>query len=162
MTTPRPDQLPIGSPGMMPGSMSGAGDLAGALGYPGVPPAVPNLSSAEAIQQNVSASVVLFTFPSAGRIWSVVLSYVITSNPSFSLSTIRTYARIYRNPGGTLAIVQLGASNAKQALAGQSEPQIVGGIPVTAGTSLILDVNAGNLVTNMDQQASAVVLYSIP
>jgi len=103
-----------------------------------------------------------FTFPKAARIWTVTLSYVITSNASYSLATSRTYARIVTDPGlVTLAIVNLGIANQNQHSEGQSEPPLTG-LPVTEGESLVLDVNGGTTVPQMNQQASAVVLYSIP
>lgn len=158
--TPRPDQRLIASPPYGLGSRSGAGDLAGALGYPGIPSAVVNCQSAQLLHQGTGV-VSFFTFTAPGRIWTVALSYVITSNPSFSLATAKTYAQVKTSTGLTLAAIDLGVANSKQAANGQSEPPIPG-LPVTQGTSLILDINGGTLITNLDQQASAIVLYSIP
>jgi hypothetical protein len=121
---------------------------------------VPNCKAAVLIQQNVGQPH-FFTFPAAGRIWTVVLSYAITSNNSFSLATSRNFAAIQTASSLTLAIVQLGVAGADQAANGQSEPPL-NGLPLTQGDSLILNVNGGVVVNNLDQQASAVVLYSIP
>lgn len=162
MTTPRPDQHLIPAAASGSGSLSGAGDLAGALGYPGVPPAVPNCQGASLIQKDVGNWTLLPPIPGAGRLWVVSLSYVITSNNSFSISTQRTYARIITNPGNvTLAVINLAVANQNQVTVGQAEPNLAA-LPVTGGTSLHLDVNNSALVTNVVQQASCLVLYSIP
>lgn len=160
---PRPDQKATPGVPAAPGSRSGAGDVAGALLYPGVPAAVPNCKSAQILHQGVSTPVPFFTFPAAGRIWAVSLSYVITSNPSFTLATARTYAVVTVSPASiTLpGAIDLGVAGPKQVTNAQSQLSLPG-LPVTAGQSLILSVNGGALVANLDQQASAVVLYSIP
>ena len=162
MTTPRPDQqLVTGPPGGL-GSLSGAGDLAGALGYPGVPPAVPNCAGASLIQRDVGSWTLLPAIPGAGRLWDVSLFYNITSNNSFAVSTVRTYARIVTNPGGvTLAVVNLALANPNQVTVGSAGLNLPA-LPVTGGTSLLLDVNNQTVVANVVQQASCLVLYSIP
>lgn len=165
MTTPpmvpRPDQRLLAPLVPVLGSRSGSGDLAGALGYPGVPAAVPNCQSAKTLLHNIGLQT-FFTFPAAGRIWQVVLTYTITANASFSLASVRTYAQVLLSPSGlTLAVVNLGVSGASEHAEGQSEPPVTG-LPVTSGQSLVCDVNNGAVVPQLDQQASAVVLYSVP
>lgn len=160
MTTPRPDQQHGASVAGASGSRSGSGDVAAALGYPGVPPAIPNCQAAQQLQANAAGAGLFFTFTAPGRIWQVLLAYTITSNNSFALATTRTVATI---TAGTLplAVVQLGVAGPDQADSGVSEPSY-GGLPVVAGTSLTLNINNGLIVANLDQQASAIVLYSIP
>lgn len=162
MTTPRPDQRALTAPHGGAGSLSGAGDLAGALGYPGVPAAVPNCKGASLFQRNVGTWTI-FTFPAAGRIWLVDMSYVITSNASFSQPTARTVAVVNFtvNASLSLAPIQLGIAGPGQHDSGQKAIPLPG-LPVVQGESLILVLNGGNPVTNLDQQASVSVLYSLP
>lgn len=158
---PRPDQRVIAAQGVTPGSRSGSGELAGALGYPGVPPAVPNMLGATVFQQGVGV-VQLFKFTAPGRIWTVILSFVVTSNASFTLSTARTVAAVQTATSGlTLAVVQLGVANPNQYDSGTC-PISFGGLQVAPGETVRLNVNNNNGVVNMDQQASASMLYSIP
>jgi len=159
---PRPDQRPVTVPAGLPGSRSGSGELAGALGYPGVPGAVPNLQGASLIQRGSPASYNMVTFPAAGRVWMVILSYVITSNATFSLSTVRTVAAVQLviNPL-VLATIQLGVANPnREAWQALSIPYP--GLPVTAGETVQLNLNNGVVIPQLDQQASVSVLYSIP
>lgn len=160
-TSPRPDQRAVAGGASASGSRSGAGDVAGALGYPGVPAAVPNCQGATIFQQGVGV-VPMFTFPAAGRIWIVVLSYALTSNNSFSLATARTVAAVQTVTSGlTLAVVQLGVGNANQHSEGTC-PIAFPGLPVVRGETVRLSVNNGTSVPQLDQQASATMLYSIP
>lgn len=161
MTTPRPDQRHMISGSSSAGSRSGSGDQAAANQYPGVPPAVINCQSAQIIQQNVGIPT-FFTFTNPGRIWTVVLSYVITSNASFFLSTVRTFALVTTAISGTtLAIANIGVAGPSQHAEAICEPNIPG-LPVVKGESLALSVNGGTTVPQLDQQASVLVLYSIP
>ncbi len=141
----RPDQRAIAGGGGVSGSRSGAGDLAGALGYPGVPGAVPNLQGASLFQQNVSRPT-LYTFTGAGRIWLVILTYTITSNNGFPVAgqqpTVRTVAALQ----ATLNPLTLAAV----------------GLPVVSGESLVLSVGNVGVVPAVDQQATVSMLYSIP
>jgi hypothetical protein len=160
---PRPDQQHLHGLLSSPGSRSGAGETAGALGYPGVPPAVPNLLGATLFQQPVSTPTIV-SVAGPGRIWAVLLSYAITSNASFALSTVRTVASVQMMSGPlnlTLAVVQLGVANPNQHAEG-SMSVAYNGVPAITGTTLQLNVNNGAVITNLDQQASVSVLYSIP
>jgi hypothetical protein len=162
MTSPRPDQRVPAGAGVVPGSRSGSGELAGALGYPGVPSAVPNCLGAALFQQTAASTPTIVTLPESGRIWLVDLSYVITSNNSFSLATSRTVCAVQAAVSGlTLATIQLGVSGPNQHDSGQKATGFPG-LPLVKGESLILNVNNGNVVTDLDQQASVSVLYSIP
>jgi hypothetical protein len=159
---PRPDQRVVTASAGLPGSRSGSGELAGALGYPGVPAAVPNLLGASLFQQGTSGIPTLITFTAAARIWSVTLSYVITSNATFSLSTVRTVAAVQAtlNPL-VLAVVQLGVANPNREAWGNGGG-LYPGLPVQAGETLQLNINNGVVVPQLDQQCSVSVLYSIP
>lgn len=159
--TPRVDQRLVTGSGTAPGSRSGSGELAGALGYPGVPPAVPNLLGATQLQLGVQIKT-MFTFPQAGRIWAVVLSYAITSNGTFGLSTVRTVATVQTVTSGlTLAVVQLGVANPNQHAEGTC-PMSFNGLSVVPGEAVRVNINGNVTVPQCDQQASATMLYSIP
>jgi hypothetical protein len=161
MSGPRPDQRHTPGRGGTGGSRSGAGDTAGALGYPGISAAVPNLLGASLFQQNVSQPTIV-TLPGAGRVWEVILSYAITSNASYAASTSRTVAAVSTGTAGlVLATIQLAVANPNQhdsASLAVAYP----GLPLTGGDSLHLNVNNGTVITNLDQQASVSVLYSVP
>lgn len=126
----------------------------------GGPPFVPQLKSATVVRQSVAVTP-FFTFPSAGRIWAIDLSYFITTNNSYAVSTSQTYAALETGSGKSLAIVELGASNPNQGFGGQSTKPL-NGLPIVAGDTLILDVNNGAVISNLNQRASVVVLYSVP
>jgi hypothetical protein len=126
----------------------------------GTPPFVPSLKSATQIRQSTGVNT-FFTFGSAGRIWAVALSYFTTTNNSYSVSTSQTYAAVETQSGLTLGIVELGAADPNQGFSGQSNLTF-NGLPLAGGDKLILDVNNGTVVANLNQRASAVVLYSIP
>jgi hypothetical protein len=159
---PRPDQRVVTSPAGSPGSRSGSGELAGALGFPGVPGAVPNCQGASLFQQGTGSIPPIVTFSGAGRIWMVTLAYVITSNASFTLSTVRTVAAVQTvvNPL-VLVPIQLGVGNPNRE-AWQTVPVLFPGLPVVKGETLILNINNGVVVPQLDQQCSVSVLYSIP
>lgn len=157
----RPDQRPVPGSAGTPGSRSGAGDLAGALGYPGVPPAVPNCQSAQALRRSPSGAGVFFTFPNAGRIWTVLLSYTVVSGAALAAQT-RFAATVQTVTGGLpLAVVQLSLPSSPSHDS-DTCPVSYNGLPVTQGDSLNLIINGGLAVAGTDQEASAVVLYSIP
>ena len=161
----RPDQRAIAGGGGVSGSRSGAGELAGALGYPGVPSAVPNCQGVSLFQQNVSRPT-LYTFTGAGRIWLVILTYTITSNNGFPVAgqqpTVRTVAALQAtlNPL-TLAAVQLGIAGPSQHAEGTVAVPYPG-LPVVSGESLVLSVGNVGVVPAVDQQATVSMLYSIP
>jgi len=159
---PRPDQRTVTVPAGLPGSRSGSGELAGALGYPGVPGAVPNLLGAALFQQGTSGIPTIVTFTAPGRVWMVILSYVITSNATFSLSTVRTVAAVQTAVTPlVLATIELGVANPNRE-AWDSMATPYPGLPVQAGESLHLNLNNGVVIPQLDQQASVSVLYSIP
>jgi hypothetical protein len=161
MTTPRPDQRHGATVAGASGSRSGSGDLAGALGYPGSPPAVPNCQSAQALRRGIAGSGQFFHFNQPGRIWTVFLSYTVVSRAGFApparfAATIQTSLNVL-----TLAVVQLSLSTATDHDS-DTCPLSYNGLPVTGGDSIFLTVNGGLVVAGVDQEASAVVLYSIP
>ena len=161
MTTPRPDQQHIPGPAVAGGSRSGAGDMAGALGYPGSPPAVPNCQSAQALRRALSGAGTFFTFTAPARIWTVLLSYTVISGASFT-PTAKFAATITTGLAALpLAVVELGLGAANHEDS-DTCPVSYNGLPLVAGDSLILTINGGVTVAGADQEASAVVLYSIP
>ena len=161
MTTPRPDQRHGAHAAGPGGSRSGAGDTAGALGYPGVPPAVPNCNSAQALRRTISGSGIFFTFPGAGRIWTVLLSYTVNSFGSFSPPGVFAASILTGLGGLPLAVVELSLAALPDKDSGTC-PVSYNGLPVRQGDSLALNINGGVVVPGANQEASAVVLYSIP
>jgi len=160
MTTPRPDQR-HGAKLTAAGSRSGSGDMAAALGYPGSPAAVPNCQSAQALRRALGGAGTFFTFPTAGRVWTVMLSYMVVSGSTFT-STAKFAATITTGLGALpLAVVELGLGAANHEDSGSCVVQL-NGLPLVGGDSLGLTINGGVSVAGADQEASAVVLYSIP
>jgi hypothetical protein len=160
MTTPRPDQRHTAHAAGPGGSRSGAGDTAGALGYPGVPPAVPNCQAAQALRRSILGSGAFFTFPGAGRIWTVILSYTVNSFGSFAPPAVFA-ATIQTSAGLPLAVVELSLAALPDKDSGGCAVSY-NGLPVTGGNALTLTINGGVVVGGANQEASAVVLYSIP
>lgn len=157
---PRPDQRRTPAPASAPGSRSGAGDIAGALGYPGVPAAVPNLLS-QRVRRVPTGSYTLVTFTAPGRIWAVIMSYFILTDNSYS-GTSNTFAEVDTSISGlTGGVIDLGASAPDQGFGGQSNLWF-GGVPVVQGETVTLNVNNSTVVPGIIQRCSAVVLYSIP
>jgi hypothetical protein len=162
MTSPRPDQRIIHAGASAAGSRSGAGDFAGALGYPGIPSAAVNLQSAQALRRAAGGGGVFFTFPAPGRIWVSTLAYTVSSLSSFSGAPVPLAAFIQTVISGLpLAGVELSLSAPLQNEAGSSSPPGPG-LPVVRGESLTLNINGGSPVPGVIQEASAFVLYSIP
>jgi hypothetical protein len=126
-----------------------------------MPAAVPNCQGAFLLQQGVSTPTVI-TFTQPGRLWFFDLSFVITSNNSYAFATSRTVATLSLSPSGlVLATVQLGVANPDQADSG-GKASVLPGLPLVGGESVLLSVNNGNVIANLDQTASCSVLYSYP
>jgi hypothetical protein len=135
--------------------------MAAALGYPGSPPAVPNCQSAQALRRALGGAGVFFTFTSPGRIWTVMLSYLVVSGGTFS-GTAKFAATITTGLSGLpLAVVELALGAANHEDSGTCVVPF-NGLPLVGGDSLTLTINGGVSVAGADQEASAVVLYSIP
>jgi hypothetical protein len=162
MTTPRPDQFHRPHTGGPGGSRSGAGDLAASLGYPGVPPATPNCNAAVALRRAIGGSGTFFTFPEAGRIWVVTLSYTVVTAAGFSTAPQRFAAYIQTGLASVpLAVVELSLATTPDHDSDTSSPPY-SGLPLVQGDSLELIINGGVAVGGVNQEASAIVLYSIP
>lgn len=161
MTTPRPDQRHTPGHAGAAGSRSGSGDAAASLGYPGVPPAVPNCQSAQALRRSILGAGTFFTFPGPGRIWTVLLAYTVNSFGAFA-APVTFAASITTNISAlTLNVVELSLA-ALPAAAWDSKAVPYNGLPIVQGDSLVLNINGGVAVGGANQEASAVVLYSIP
>lgn len=161
MSTPRPDQHRGAQLGGTAGSRSGSGDTAAALGFPGSPPAVPNCKSAQALRRALGGAGLFFTFPNAGRVWTVMLSYMVVSGSTFT-PTAKFAATISTTLGGLpLAVVELALGNVNHENSGTCVVPY-NGLPIIQGDGLTLTINGGVTVAGADQEASAVVLYSIP
>ncbi len=128
----------------------------------GVPSFIPALQSAYAVNaQPGSTPLTMFTFPQAGRIWALHLSYAMASNSSYS-GTITSQAYALVKAGSTiLTVIEIALGGPSTNDSGDSD-MVINGLPVPAGTALILDINNGASISNVAQRASAVVLYSIP
>jgi hypothetical protein len=161
MTTPRPDQQHGPSVAGASGSRSGSGDLAAALSYPGSPPAVPNCLSAQALRRSIVGAGSFFTFPHPGRVWTVLLSYMVVSDNTFT--PVAKFAATIQTTIGALplAVVELGLGNVNHE-AFDVCPVSYNGLPVVKGDGFTLTINGGTAVPGVQQEASAVVLYSIP
>jgi hypothetical protein len=135
--------------------------MAGALSYPGSPPTVPNCLSAQALRRALGGAGTFFNFGGSGRVWTVMLSYTVVAGSTFA-PTARFAATITTGLGALpLAVVELSlAAPSHEDSGGCVVP--LNGLPLIKGDSLILTINGGVAVSGVDQEASAVVLYSIP
>jgi len=89
------------------------------------------------------------------------LSYMVVSGSTFT-STAKFAAIITTGLGALpLAVVELGLGAANHEDSGSCVVQL-NGLPLVGGDSLGLTINGGVSVAGADQEASAVVLYSIP
>lgn len=126
----------------------------------GAQPWVPNVHSASAILKNPSSSpVTIHTFLVNSRIWSAL----VTSGVDTTAGTASTaaYALVKTSGGVVLSIVELIVAGAVAYNSGTAVVQIPG-IPILAGDSLILDINAGVGIGGGAMRASCTVLFSTP
>jgi len=155
----RPDQRVIPTaPGTVPGSRSGSPEAALSLQQTGVPPLVPGLKTAQKLHQNVG----IFNILAPAQdifVWGCILSSSIDTNASFSLATAATFAVVQTASGITLGVVELAVGGPNQAANGQSPP-LMFGIPISAGDVIQLSVNGGTPITNLNQNASAIVFHT--
>lgn len=161
MNTPRPDQRRAATVGGAAGSRSGSGDTAAALGFPGSPPAVPNCQSAQALRRSIAGSGTFAVFPRPVRIWTVVLSYAIVSDNTYA--PVGRFAAVIQTTINALplAVVQLSLGQTNHE-ASDTCAVPYAGLPIGAGDGLSLTINGGVVVAGVQQEASAVVLYSTP
>jgi hypothetical protein len=128
----------------------------------GVPPGVPNVTSSSQLFGNYTGSpYTLYTFPSAGRLWGASLSLAISTNNSYSGATTNVYALLKTGSGTILEIVELAVTAANDTQNGHGDLAL-NGVDVSAGDTLILDVNNASGITNAVMRASGFVLHSIP
>lgn len=161
MTTPRPDQRHAPHTGGPGGSRSGSGDISAALSYPGVPPAVLNYQSAQALRKTIIGAGTFFTFTTTARIWMVLLAYTVNSFGTFTAPQVFAATVTTGLAPITLNVLELSlAANPDKAYDSKAVPY--NGLPVIQGDSLILNINGGLVVTGANQEASAVVLFSTP
>jgi hypothetical protein len=128
----------------------------------GIPPYVPNLSFASETRMTTQGSpYTVFQFPSNGRIWFAQISYGVATDSTYNSSN-DPVARIYLGAlSQTLLIAQAVTAGPDQICS--HDPSItIPGLPITAGTTVFADVNGGVAVTDLDQNASCVIGYSIP
>lgn len=126
----------------------------------GVPPFIPLLLSAQALQIGPSGSPdTLVAFSNPGRIWACHLSFAIATNTGHS-GTDQAYARLITG-ANTLTVVEVAASGTTGTDSGDSD-LVFNGLPTAQGDTIKLDVNNGTTITGAIFRASAVVLYSSP
>jgi hypothetical protein len=128
----------------------------------GVPPGVPNINSASTVGGSPEDSPdTVFTFPEDGRLWGVVLSAAVASGSGYTTGAARFYAIAQIGDPVVVASLELNLAGASM-----SESDVVyvpfNGIPVAAGTPLILNINGGTAVEFVVFNISAVFFYSIP
>lgn len=134
----------------------------------GAQPFVPNLKSAPILRASEGQSpYILATFPSPGRIWTAMLSFSAATNNSYNAAVSQMYAQLITGSGIVLAVSEISVGGA----AAGSTPSTSGpgnsnvqhnGMPVKANDTILLDVNAGQRITNLQMRASGAVNYSIP
>lgn len=132
-----------------------------------VPPQVPNIASAAAIDIGTSSSPnQVFQFTGRGRLWGVNLAGDVISTSGVTAAT-RAFvlAQLDGNgivgQGTPLAILEMGAFPAP---GDDSESIYVpfNGLPVKNAQALYLIVNGGNPITGATLGGSAIFFYSIP
>lgn len=153
----------IGSLGLMKDTTGqGISSNTGTALTAGVPPGVPALKAASVLRQPPNSSpAVFFTFPSAGRIWSGVLSAAVVTANSYPNSVQELYCELRTGSGLILGVTELAISVAGQ-IDSNSVSMTINGLPVAAGDTLVLDINNGGNIGNGSLRASAAVLYSTP
>jgi hypothetical protein len=128
----------------------------------GIAPAVPNYTGHALILQPPGIYT-LYTFPAAGRIWNVGVSYAIAT--SANVGNITGYTRVLVQGGITLAIVECAISSAAATTPSQdsnTDPVSYYGLPVPSGTVVQLDVNNGATTVGVQQRGSCRLAVSIP
>jgi hypothetical protein len=115
-----------------------------------------------ALRRGVAGGGGFFSFPSAARIWTVMLSYAIVSDTTYTAAA-PVFAALVELATAPLplAVVELSLADVKQHDSGVC-PVSYNGLPVLSGDTITLTINGGTTVTGVRQEASAVVLYSIP
>jgi hypothetical protein len=126
----------------------------------GVPPAVPNYQTGDAILQGPTGSpFTLFTMTADGRIWAALVTMSMGSTGGAGSN--HGYARVYTSGGKTLALVELCVVGNPDKDSG-----VVGigfnGIPIVNGASVLLDVNGGATITGVTIRGSGLVGVSMP
>lgn len=129
----------------------------------GIPPYIPGLDSAsEARMSATDSPYTLVTMPAAGRLWFATLSYGVATESGYDLGGNDPAARIYIN-SDTRTILLAQAVIAQAGQNAQADQGLgFGGLPLAEGDVIGADVNGGSEITNVSQNASTVVLYSIP
>lgn len=156
------------------GSPAQDGTVAGVtsqLANSGAAPFVPNLKSVSSRQKGPGVYNLL-TFPSIGgvltfyRLWNAVISLAAGSNNSYNAGITQMYGELRTGSGISLGIVELcigGATAGSTPMNANPAPCVVNhnGVEVESGDTLILDVNNGVTITNLNLRASASLSYQV-
>lgn len=127
----------------------------------GAPPFIPGIQSKTVINQGPTTPHTFYTFAQAGRLWFALLSFAMSTN-SNGASTNQAYARMITGSGITLPIVELSVGGPFSTNSGVATVGF-GGIEITAGDQLQIDVNNGtSLGADGEMRASLVALVTIP
>lgn len=127
----------------------------------GVPPFVPGIKSAAAVQMSPGTSPqTLVTFSQDGELWYASLSFSVSTDSTFA-STDGPFAYLYLQSTGEILLACQLAINGP----GQSETAnqnlSFGGIVVSSGDSILVNINNGTSVADAFIRAGAVVLYTL-
>jgi hypothetical protein len=124
----------------------------------GVPPAVTNSQSGEAVLQPPGTAL-MFTMPAAGRLWAAEVSYSMGS--SAGTGSNQGYCRVRVAGGKTLAIVEC-CVVASPDSDSNTDSLTFPGIALANGAVIDLDVNGGAAITGVVQRGSGLVVVSVP
>lgn len=106
----------------------------------------------------------IHTFGASGRIWAAHLSFALSANASHTGNDQAFCTLKYSPPTGgdkIILVIEVAVGGASSTDSGDGDLTIPG-MAVAMGGSLILDVNAGNAITNAIMRASTTTLVSFP
>jgi len=128
----------------------------------GVKPLAPNFQTALARRHNETSTQLFFTFPAAAHIWSAVLSFTIVTNGAYAPGITKCFADLTTGVSNLgLLTLELGVANVSDHDS-NAVSNIWNGLAVALNDTLILNINNGTTIANLNQQASCIVGYSIP
>jgi hypothetical protein len=127
----------------------------------GVKPFAPNYMTQAARRHNETTVTTFYTFPTTAHLWSATLAFTIVTAPAYTPGITKCFADLSTGSGIALLTVELGVAAVNDH---DSNTVAVGfnGIPVAAGDTLVLNINNGTTVPNLNQQATAIVGFATP
>lgn len=129
----------------------------------GVPPGVVDIVSYSKVNAPAASSpFTLNTFTANSRLWQVSLSLAAaTDSSSYTSGLQRISAQVNLGSGTVLAVAELAISTQSQAVSDHCDFSF-NGLPVSAGDTLVLNVNNGGTFTGATIVCSTIVLASTP